>query len=145
MSLDATLQIFFEEAADLLREYETELLRLEQDPHAHDALDAVFRTAHTLKGTSATLGFEAIARFTHALEDLLARLRKGELAVTPDHHGPARVGRRPPLARRAGAQRTPVDATELDAMIGTLRARVRDGGAPAPRGHPARRPRPRPM
>ena len=83
MSLDATIQMFFEEAADVLREYETELLRLEVDAEAQGAVDAVFRSAHTLKGTSATLGFESIARFTHALEDVLARLRKRELAVTP--------------------------------------------------------------
>src|SRR5262245_49202857 len=79
VSLDATIQMFFEEAADVLREYEAELLRLEVDPEARGALDAVFRSAHTLKGTSATLGFESIARFTHALEDVLGRLRKREL------------------------------------------------------------------
>ena len=132
MSLDATLQIFFEEAADLLREFETELLRLEQNPHAHDALNAAFRSAHTLKGTSATLGFQAIARFTHALEDLLARLRKGELTATPtmitallESGDVLRT-----LVERARTG-TPVDATRLDAMISTLRAHAQSGGAPA--------------
>lgn len=82
MTLDPTFQVFFEEAADLLRDLEDGLLRLEQAPGDREVLNRVFRSAHTLKGNSAMLGFEAIAQFTHVLEDLLMRLRDGELVVT---------------------------------------------------------------
>ncbi|HEU5320506.1 MAG TPA: Hpt domain-containing protein, partial [Methylomirabilota bacterium] len=133
MSLDATIQMFFEEAADLLRDFETGLLRLEQSPHDPDVLHAVFRSAHTLKGTSGMLGFEAIARFTHALEDLLARLRKRELAATPAMVtallASADVLRM--LIERARAGEA-VDAGRLDEMIAALTAHAR-GGADAPR------------
>jgi two-component system chemotaxis sensor kinase CheA len=133
MSLEATIQMFFEEAADLLRQYETELLRLEKNPQAPGALDAVFRSVHTLKGTSATLGFEAIARFTHALEDVLARLRKGETTATPAtitsllESGDA-LRTLVEQARRA----EPVDAARLEAMIGALRIPAAPGAAARP-------------
>src|SRR5262249_22012314 len=47
-----------------------------------EVLNRVFRSAHTLKGNSAMLGLDDIARFTHVLESLLARLRRGELVAT---------------------------------------------------------------
>jgi len=81
MTLDPTLRVFFEEATDLLHDFEDGLLRLEQTPGDREVLNRVFRSAHTLKGNSAMLGFEAIAQFTHVLEDLLMRLRDGELVV----------------------------------------------------------------
>src|SRR5919201_5354470 len=71
--------MFFEEAADLLRDFEEGLLRLEGAPSYKYPINRVFRSAHTIKGTSGMLGLDAIARFTHVLEDLLMRLRKGEL------------------------------------------------------------------
>jgi two-component system, chemotaxis family, sensor kinase CheA len=132
VSLDATIQMFFEEAADLLREFETELLRLEQDPQAGGAIDAVFRSVHTLKGISATLGFEAIAVFTHGLEDLLARLRKGELTATPTMITALLESGDGLRALVAGARTgTPVDAARLEAMLSTVRAHG-GSGAPVP-------------
>jgi two-component system chemotaxis sensor kinase CheA len=82
MTLDPTLQLFFDEAADLLRDFEEGLLQLEQAPTDPEVLNRIFRSAHTLKGNSGMLGFDAIAQFTHVLEDLLMRLRAGELVVT---------------------------------------------------------------
>jgi two-component system, chemotaxis family, sensor kinase CheA len=122
VSLDATIQMFFEEAADLLREFEAELLRLEQDPRAAGAIDAVFRSVHTLKGISATLGFDAIARFTHELEEILARLRKGELTATaPLITALLQSGdglRTLVEGARTGAA---VDAARLDEMLAAVR------------------------
>jgi len=80
VNIEGALQMFFEEAADLLRDFEEGLLRLEGAPGDKDLINRVFRSAHTMKGTSGMLGLDAIARFTHVLEDLLMRLRKGELA-----------------------------------------------------------------
>jgi two-component system, chemotaxis family, sensor kinase CheA len=82
VSQDPTLEIFFEEADELLRDFEEGMLRLERSGGDAETLNRVFRSAHTLKGNSGMLGFEAIARFTHVLENVLARLRSGTLPVS---------------------------------------------------------------
>src|SRR3989442_12365060 len=85
MSQDATLAMFFEEASDQVADCEAALLRLEQDSSASDPdlLHRIFRNVHTLKGTSAMLRLDRLAVFSHAVEDVLARLRKGEQVITP--------------------------------------------------------------
>jgi len=79
---DDLQQLFVEEATDLLRDFEEGVLELEQASDSVEALNRVFRAAHTLKGASGMLGFTDIARFTHFLETLLLRLRKRELTVS---------------------------------------------------------------
>ncbi len=59
------------------------LLELEQNPSNTEAVGEIFRAAHTLKGMSATMGFEKIAHLTHEMENLLDKLRNNQLAVTP--------------------------------------------------------------
>jgi two-component system, chemotaxis family, sensor kinase CheA len=81
---DSILQIFFEEADELLHDFEDGLLRLEQAPDDAEVVAALFRAAHTIKGSSAMMGFHAIAEFTHLLEDLLDQVRKEIRPVTPD-------------------------------------------------------------
>src|SRR5206468_11533398 len=80
MSHDATLEMFFEEAADLVRPGSGSLLRLEQASSEPDPglVNRIFRNVHTLKGSSAMLGFDRLAGVAHALEDVLVRMRKGE-------------------------------------------------------------------
>ncbi len=78
MTLDPVLQIFFEEAEELLRTFEEGVLGLERAPGDRELLHSIFRAAHTLKGNSSMLGFERISTVTHALEELLVRLRAGE-------------------------------------------------------------------
>jgi two-component system chemotaxis sensor kinase CheA len=78
VTLDPVLQVFFEEADELLRVFEDGVLGLERTPNDRELLHSIFRAAHTLKGNSAMLGFERIATLTHALEELLVRLRGGE-------------------------------------------------------------------
>ena len=58
------------------------LLELEQNPSNIEAVGEIFRAAHTLKGMSATMGFEKIAHLTHEMENLLDKLRNNQLAVT---------------------------------------------------------------
>jgi two-component system chemotaxis sensor kinase CheA len=82
VNTDPSLRLFFEESAELLRDFEEGLLRLEQEPDDREVLNRVFRSAHTLKGNSGMLGFEAIARFTHVLESLLAKVRGGTLVAS---------------------------------------------------------------
>ena len=59
------------------------LLALEQDPSNLEAVGEIFRAAHTLKGMSATMGFEKVAHLTHVMENILDKLRNHQLEVTP--------------------------------------------------------------
>src|SRR3990167_9209434 len=60
-----------------------DIVRLEQQEWSDDLLQEIFRAAHTLKGSSGMLGYDAMAHLTHAMEDLLDRVRKKTLAVSP--------------------------------------------------------------
>lgn len=74
-------RVFFEESAELLDEMEHLLLALDAGAPPKEDLDAIFRTAHSIKGGSATFAFAEITETTHALESLLDKLRNGELAL----------------------------------------------------------------
>lgn len=74
---------FFEEAGDHLAIVEEGLLALEQHPEDLDLLNKIFRSAHSIKGTSGMFGFNAVAQFTHKMETLLDLLRNGQKVVTP--------------------------------------------------------------
>jgi two-component system chemotaxis sensor kinase CheA len=74
---------FFEEAAEHLATVEEGLLQLEQHPEDLDLLNKIFRSAHSIKGTSGMFGFNAVAQFTHKMETLLDLLRNGQKVVTP--------------------------------------------------------------
>jgi two-component system, chemotaxis family, sensor kinase CheA len=74
---------FFEEAGEHLAVVEEGLLGLEQHPEDVDLLNKIFRSAHSIKGTSGMFGFTDIAQFTHKMETLLDRLRNGQKVVTP--------------------------------------------------------------
>ncbi len=76
-------EAFFEEAAEHLATVEEGLLALEQHPDDLDLLGKIFRSAHSIKGTSGMFGFNAVAQFTHKMETLLDRLRNGQSRVTP--------------------------------------------------------------
>jgi two-component system chemotaxis sensor kinase CheA len=80
--VDPVVDIFFEEAAELLADFEAGLLELEGTQGEPELLHRIFRAAHTIKGNAAMLGFDAIARFTHGLESLLDALRTGARPVT---------------------------------------------------------------
>lgn len=60
------------------------LLSIEQNPANKEAIQDIFRAAHTLKGMSATMGFEKIAHLTHEMENILDKMRNGSIAVTPE-------------------------------------------------------------
>jgi two-component system chemotaxis sensor kinase CheA len=74
---------FFEEAAEHLAIVEEGLLALEQHPDDLELLGKIFRSAHSIKGTSGMFGFTAVAQFTHKMETLLDLLRNGQSRVTP--------------------------------------------------------------
>ena len=74
---------FFEESREGLEAMEAGLLSLEQGNRDGDLINSIFRAAHSIKGGSATFGFDAIAGMTHVLETLLDELRAGQRAVSP--------------------------------------------------------------
>jgi two-component system chemotaxis sensor kinase CheA len=78
-------QVFFDEADELLADMEKLLLAIDVSAPDSEDLNAIFRAAHSIKGGAATFGFTDITDVTHILETLLDRLRKGEMALTPDH------------------------------------------------------------
>ena len=133
---DALRQLFFDEAADLLREFEEGALGLEQAPEDAEQLNRMFRAAHTLKGTSSMLAFTDIARFTHTLESVLLRLRKHELGISTELVGT--LLRSGDLLRRLveGARDGVDGADDLDAMLGALAAYT-PGKAATPAAAPA--------
>ena len=75
---------FFEEASDHLEAMEAALLQLESQPTDAELLNQVFRGAHSIKGASGTFGLKDVAEFTHVLENLLDRMRDGEVIADPD-------------------------------------------------------------
>lgn len=83
MTIDMTqfYQVFFDECEEHLGTMEHLLLGLDLDP-SKDDLNAIFRAAHSIKGSSSRFGFTDMSGVTHELETLLDRLRKRELAVT---------------------------------------------------------------
>lgn len=78
---DGDLALFLEEATEQIRTLSDGLLRLERDASDPQLIQAMFRAAHTLKGSSATIGHERMARLTHAMESVLDAIRKGRLPV----------------------------------------------------------------
>ncbi|WP_339438139.1 chemotaxis protein CheA [Pseudomonas sp. EA_15y_Pfl1_P104] len=81
INLDQALQTFIVEARELLQAMEQSLLQLESDPGDQDAIGAIFRAAHTIKGSAGLFGLAPIVGFTHIVEDVLDRLRDGSVAV----------------------------------------------------------------
>lgn len=86
MSIDMTqfYQVFFEESAEHLAAMEGLLLDLDLDNPDSEQLNAIFRAAHSIKGSAATFGFTDLADTTHILESLLDHIRKHDLELRAD-------------------------------------------------------------
>lgn len=87
MSIDLSqfFEVFFEESFEGLDIMETELLNLVPGEEDLETINTIFRAAHSIKGGSATFGFNSIANFTHVLETLLDQIREGERDITSEH------------------------------------------------------------
>jgi two-component system chemotaxis sensor kinase CheA len=85
MSMSADpVAIFRTEANELLERIEQSLLDLSVRPDDMAILNDTFRSLHTLKGSGAMFGFDALAAFTHHCENAFDRIRKGEIPATED-------------------------------------------------------------
>ena len=78
------LEEFLAEASDLLDNVDDDLITLEKDPGNLEILNRVFRAIHSVKGNASFLDFELLVAITHKTEDVLNRLRKEELLLTPE-------------------------------------------------------------
>lgn len=82
MDMNQYLEIFIEESKEHLQNMDQSILQLEQNPEDNAMLNEIFRAAHTLKGMSATMGFNKMATLTHDMENVLHALRNNEIKVT---------------------------------------------------------------
>lgn len=81
MELNQYLSMFIDESTEHLQAINEKLLELEQSPANLDIVNVIFRSAHTLKGMAATMGFEDLASLTHQMENVLDLVRGGKLTV----------------------------------------------------------------
>ena len=76
------LKVFMEEAEEQLQLLDDDIIKLEGKEADPDLLQGIFRAAHTLKGSSAALGYRPMAQLAHAMESILDQLRQGTLAAS---------------------------------------------------------------
>jgi two-component system chemotaxis sensor kinase CheA len=80
--MDDLLVDFLTETNESLAELDVALVRLERTPDDQPTLSQIFRLVHTIKGTCGFLGLPRLERVAHAAENVLGRLRDGDLAAT---------------------------------------------------------------
>lgn len=84
MNLDEALKTFIIESRELLEQMEEALLRIEQEPDDAEIVNAIFRAAHTIKGSAGLFGLEYVVAFTHVAESVLDKVRGGQLKPDAD-------------------------------------------------------------
>jgi two-component system chemotaxis sensor kinase CheA len=139
MDTSEYLPMFLAECREHLQDLNLAVVRLEESPGARETVDEIFRIAHSLKGMSATMGFDGMARLTHQMEDVFELLRQrggalpeavvdvvlqcldalGEAVDSIDSGGGENIDPEPLIARLQGLVRTqdaqPADAAEAGA------------------------------
>jgi len=81
---DNAIDTFVQEVQELLEDMEHALLSMEDNPDDENHLNAIFRAAHTIKGTAGVFSFDYVVKFTHVVESILDNVRKGELKIDED-------------------------------------------------------------
>jgi two-component system chemotaxis sensor kinase CheA len=124
---DQYLDAFIRESEEEITKLNNSLLDLESDPSDQEAMDQIFRTAHTLKGNFGAMGFEAASNLAHAMEDLLDEMRQGEMEVSPEVMDLifAGVDQIEVIVGEIESDGEP--QTETDEMVSQLRAVLDDG------------------
>lgn len=84
MDMSQYLEVFIEESKEHVQACNEYLLKLEKRPNDMNIVNEIFRSAHTLKGMSATMGYEDLASLTHQMENVLDAIRQQKLTVTPE-------------------------------------------------------------
>ena len=81
--MDDALQTLIVESRELLQHMEEALLLLEQTPDDAEAVNAIFRAAHTIKGSAGLFSLDHVVAFTHVAESVLDRVRDHRLGMSP--------------------------------------------------------------
>ena len=84
MEMSQYLEVFIEESKEHLQSCNDNLLELEKNPEDMNIINEIFRSAHTLKGMSATMGYDDLANLTHKMENVLDGIRHHTISVTPE-------------------------------------------------------------
>ena len=84
MDMNQYLEVFIEESKEHLQMCSEQLLELEKNPEDLSVVNEIFRAAHTLKGMSATMGYEDLANLTHKMENVLDAIRNEKITLTPE-------------------------------------------------------------
>jgi two-component system, chemotaxis family, sensor kinase CheA len=137
------LKDFFAEARSQVDALEQNILVLENDPANRDAVDEIFRAAHTLKGGAGTVEMTELASFTHVVEDLLDAIRSDEVKVSEGVIDSLLAGIdiiKAMLDSRAdGAPYTGDTSSELDTLASFIPARKGAKAGSAKKSAPAAR------
>ena len=131
MDLAKYRALFLEEATEHLAEMSRACLALEKDPENGEAIDGVFRAAHSIKGMAASLDYESVTQLAHRLEDRMAVWRAQGRVDVPEgmrvlFHGLEGLERLVAAVRATGESPAPDDA-----LLALLAApAVADGSSP---------------
>jgi two-component system, chemotaxis family, sensor kinase CheA len=136
INLDQVLQTFIVEARELLEEMEAALLRVADEAEPRESINAIFRAAHTIKGSSGLFGLDAVVTFTHVVESVLDRVRDG--AVNLDEPLVALmlasgdyIGRLVDAVERGEPHADPKTEPEGAALLARLQEHLADEASPA--------------
>ena len=119
MDLNESLDVLVQEARELLADMEHALLQMEAEGVNGECINAIFRAAHTIKGSAGLFGLEPIVSFTHALESVLVRVRNNELQIDTELTGL--------LFSSADFMRSQIDALEQGMDLAAHEAATRAG------------------
>src|SRR5262245_40587716 len=134
--MNEVVREFLLETHENLAQLDLDLVTLEKEPTESETLARVFRTLHTVKGTAGFLGLEKLQTVAHAAENLLSRLRDGQLLFNPEIASALLA-----VVDAVRQMLEAVEATEQDgdgdfsALIQTLE-HLRDGKSSAPTSLP---------
>ncbi len=84
MDVSQYLGIFLDESKEHIQVLSDQMLILEQEPDNQDAINEIFRAAHSLKGMAGTMGYKRLQHLTHDMEDCFSAVRSGQMSVTSE-------------------------------------------------------------
>lgn len=84
IDLEQYRNLFLDEMGEQLQVMDEQLMSLETNGESEEGIQYLFRSAHTIKGSSATMGFEAVTHLTHEMESVLSQVRSHQLKITPE-------------------------------------------------------------
>ena len=135
------LKDFFAEAEQQVEQLESNILVIENDPSNHEAIDEIFRAAHTLKGGSATVEMMELSHFTHSVEDVLDEIRSDRVSIDEDVVDLLLTSIDVIKAMLEARQNGTVYEENIDGIIEKLKSYIPEKGSkPVPKKAPAKAP-----